>query len=246
MSDYTKSTNFATKDTLPSGDPLKIVKGTEIDTEFNNIAIAVSTKADKASPTFTGTPLSPTASAGTNTAQIATTAFVTTAVTNERTASATLTNKTLTSPIFTTPQVDVINENTSAAGVTVDGVLLKDGVVTGDVVGDVTGNVTGDVTGNAGTVTTITTNQVLAAIAGAEAGAVGTYMNANTVSSTTKYDFGQTVAGSALRPAASLRFAASSGQTSATVPSGTWRCMGYLGRADNVNDNVTTLWLRIS
>lgn len=54
MSNYTKSTNFATKDALPSGDPLKIVKGTEIDTEFNNIATAVATKADLASPTFTG------------------------------------------------------------------------------------------------------------------------------------------------------------------------------------------------
>lgn len=102
MSDYTKSTNFATKDTLPSGDPLKIVKGTEIDTEFNNIATAVATKADKASPTFTGTPVAPTASAGTNTTQIATTAFVTTAVSDERTASATLTNKTLTSPVIGT------------------------------------------------------------------------------------------------------------------------------------------------
>ena len=39
-----------------------------------------STKADLASPTFTGTPAAPTAAAGTNTTQIATTAFVTTAV----------------------------------------------------------------------------------------------------------------------------------------------------------------------
>lgn len=55
MSNYTKSTNFATKDALASGNPLKIVKGTEIDTEFNNIATAIATKADLASPTFTGT-----------------------------------------------------------------------------------------------------------------------------------------------------------------------------------------------
>jgi hypothetical protein len=40
----------------------------------------------------------------------------------------TLTNKTLTSPVLTTPTVDVINEATSAAGVTVDGCLIKDGV----------------------------------------------------------------------------------------------------------------------
>ena len=46
MSDYSKSTNFASKDSLSSGNPLKIVKGTEIDTEFTNIATAIATKAD--------------------------------------------------------------------------------------------------------------------------------------------------------------------------------------------------------
>lgn len=82
MSNYTKSTNFATKDALSSGNPLKIVKGTEIDTEFNNIATAISTKADLASPTFTGTPSLPTGttgvtqSFGNNTTALATTAFV--------------------------------------------------------------------------------------------------------------------------------------------------------------------------
>jgi len=46
MSDYTKSTNFASKDNLSSGNSNKIVKGTEIDTEFNNIATAIATKQD--------------------------------------------------------------------------------------------------------------------------------------------------------------------------------------------------------
>ena len=55
MSSYTKSTNFATKDTLPSGNPLKIVRGVEIDTEFNSIATAIDSKSDSISPTFTGT-----------------------------------------------------------------------------------------------------------------------------------------------------------------------------------------------
>lgn len=55
MSNYTKTTNFATKDSLPSGNAAKIVRGTEIDTEFNNIATASATKADLSSPTFTGT-----------------------------------------------------------------------------------------------------------------------------------------------------------------------------------------------
>ena len=76
MSNYTKATNFATKDTLPTGDSGKIVKGTEIDNEFNAIASAISSKADTASPTFTGTPAAPTATTGSNTTQIATTAYV--------------------------------------------------------------------------------------------------------------------------------------------------------------------------
>ena len=42
------------------------------------------TKANLASPTLTGTPTAPTAAAGTNTTQLATTAFVNTAVTNGR------------------------------------------------------------------------------------------------------------------------------------------------------------------
>ena len=79
MSNYTKATNFTAKDTLPSGDSGKIIKGTEIDVELTAVASAISSKADTNSPTFTGTPLAPTAAAGTNTTQIATTAFATAA-----------------------------------------------------------------------------------------------------------------------------------------------------------------------
>jgi hypothetical protein len=86
LTDYVKSTNFATKDNLSSGNSLKIVKGTEIDTEFNNIATAIATKADLASPTFTGTPTLPTGtiattqSNGNSSTAIATTAFVQAAI----------------------------------------------------------------------------------------------------------------------------------------------------------------------
>ena len=82
MSNYTKSTDFAAKDSLPSGNAGKIVKGTEIDTEFNNIATAVATKADLSSPTFTGTPSLPTGTTGVtqstsdDSTKLATTAFV--------------------------------------------------------------------------------------------------------------------------------------------------------------------------
>ena len=95
MSNYTKATNFATKDTLPTGDSNKIVKGTEIDNEFNAISGAISSKADIASPTFTGTPAAPTATSGSNTTQLANTAFVTAAITDTVTSTTTFTNKTL-------------------------------------------------------------------------------------------------------------------------------------------------------
>lgn len=49
MSNYTKTVNFAAKDALTTGDANKVVKGTEIDTEFNNIATAVATKFDTSS-----------------------------------------------------------------------------------------------------------------------------------------------------------------------------------------------------
>jgi hypothetical protein len=76
MSDYSKATNFTTKDTLPTGNSNKIVKGTELDIEFIAIASAVASKADISSPALLGVPTAPTATVGSNTTQIATTAFV--------------------------------------------------------------------------------------------------------------------------------------------------------------------------
>jgi hypothetical protein len=55
VTDYTKITDFAAKDALSSGNSAKIVNGTEINTEFANIATAVATKSNVSSPTFTGT-----------------------------------------------------------------------------------------------------------------------------------------------------------------------------------------------
>jgi hypothetical protein len=82
MANYVKATNFYTKDALSTGNPSKIIKGSEIDDEFNAIATAISSKADTTSPTFTGTPVAPTATAGNNTTQLATTAFVANALTS--------------------------------------------------------------------------------------------------------------------------------------------------------------------
>ena len=79
MSNYTKTTNFLAKDSLPDADTAKIIRGSEFDTEFNNLVTAVASKANTLSPTLTGIPTAPTAAAGTNTLQVASTAFVTTA-----------------------------------------------------------------------------------------------------------------------------------------------------------------------
>jgi len=83
MSDYTKATNFTLKDGLSTGDPGKVIKGSEIDAEYTAIASAVASKADINSPTFTGTPTLPAGTIATTVAdntdsstKIATTAFV--------------------------------------------------------------------------------------------------------------------------------------------------------------------------
>jgi hypothetical protein len=80
MADYSKATNFTAKDTLPTGNAGKIVKGAEIDTELTAVSNAIASKANINSAGLTGTPTAPTASAGTNTTQLATTAFVTAAL----------------------------------------------------------------------------------------------------------------------------------------------------------------------
>ena len=64
MTNYSKTTNFTAKDSLVSGDANKIVKGAEIDVEFDNIATASATKANIANPTFTGVVSFPDGSAG--------------------------------------------------------------------------------------------------------------------------------------------------------------------------------------
>jgi hypothetical protein len=82
MANYTKATDFQAKDALLTGNPAKIIKGTELNDEFNAIQTAVATKADLASPAFTGNPTAATQTAGNSSTRLATTSFVGTAVTN--------------------------------------------------------------------------------------------------------------------------------------------------------------------
>jgi len=106
MSNYTKSTNFATKDTLTSGDPLKIDRGTEINTEFDNIATAVNSKSDTASPTFTGT-LTASALSVSGTSTLTGVATLT--------AQPTLSSLTASKPVFTDASKGLVSTGTLGA-----------------------------------------------------------------------------------------------------------------------------------
>ncbi len=48
MSNFARGTNFKAKDDLPTGDPGKLAKGTEVDDEFNLVQTAVNSKYDSA------------------------------------------------------------------------------------------------------------------------------------------------------------------------------------------------------
>lgn len=261
MSNYTQSTNFATKDALSSGDPLKIVKGTEINTEFVNISVAIATKADLASPTFTGSPVLPTGatgitqSAGNNSTALSTTAYTDTAITTERTATATLTNKSLTSPTLTgTPVAPTASVNTNTTQVATTAYVVAQ--ISDDAPTKTGGGASGTwniaISGNASTastVTTISTDQVLNATAGASLGAVGTYAFLVRNNDAASLSAGSTAAGSSLiyGSVISVNYynyntAVDGGST--TSPSGTWRLMGEFARASDATK--ASLWLRIS
>lgn len=66
-----------------SGEASQIVAFSHLDATKTELNASIATRAPIASPTFTGTPISPTATVNTNTNQIATTAFVQTSVNNK-------------------------------------------------------------------------------------------------------------------------------------------------------------------
>ena len=79
MSNYNLQIAWSGKDALSDSDPDKIVSGGDFNTEFLAVKTAVNSKADLANTSQVVT--AATASAGTNTNQVATTAFVTSAMT---------------------------------------------------------------------------------------------------------------------------------------------------------------------
>lgn len=79
MSNYSIQNNWAGKDALADSDPNKVISGDLFDVEFTAVQTALNSKADlngSAAQEFSAT----TATAGTNTTQVATTAFVTAAI----------------------------------------------------------------------------------------------------------------------------------------------------------------------
>jgi len=55
MTDYVKITDYAAKDSLLTGNPAKLVKGSEIGADFDAVVVAIASKPNSADPIFTGT-----------------------------------------------------------------------------------------------------------------------------------------------------------------------------------------------
>jgi hypothetical protein len=111
----TAITSTAAELNILDGATLTVTELNYVDGVTSSIQSQLNTKAPSASPAFTGIPTAPTAVAGTNTTQLATTAHVFA----ERTNTTTLTNKTLTNPDINGGTIDgAIIGGSSAAAIT--------------------------------------------------------------------------------------------------------------------------------
>jgi|GEM_PF-2238920 len=275
MTNYVKSTNFATKDNLASGDPLKIVKGTEINTEFDNIAVAVATKAELASPTFTGTVTIPTVaiSAGTITGitdlAVADGGTGASTAENARTnlsAASSGANSDITSITGLTTALTVAQGGTGATTLTANNVVLGNGtsavqfvapgssgnvlVSNGSTWTSGGAGVTSAVAGN-GIAVSSATGAVTISAAAPSSGSIGSYCFAGSPdagNSTIAFTPGTTVAGSTLRIADPSTTVTTSGYDPGF--GGTWQSMGRTSRTFNpCNGNSPSsigLWVRVS
>lgn len=128
MSNYIKAVDFESKDSLTSGNPLKIIKGVEINDEFNAIATAVATKADLTSPNLLGNPTATTQASENNSTRIATTAFVQQEI-NATEASVAITGGTITGVAISalTTDLAVADGGTGVSTLTTNAVLLGNG-----------------------------------------------------------------------------------------------------------------------
>jgi hypothetical protein len=134
VSYYTYTSALGERDTRPTGDPAKIISGSLFDFEFEAIQTGIAAldtaKADKASPTFTGT-----------------STFASVDISGGNIDATIIGATTAAAGSFSTLSV--------SGGITGNLTGNVTGDVTGDVAGSLTGNVTGDVTGDlTGTVLT--------------------------------------------------------------------------------------------
>lgn len=125
MSNYVKAVDYSAKDALASGNPNKIIKGTELNDEFNAIATAVATKADLASPAFLGNPTAVTQPSGNSSSRLATTAFVQQEI-NANEANVAITGGTIAGVAITGLATDlaIADGGTGASSITLNSVIL--------------------------------------------------------------------------------------------------------------------------
>ena len=252
MANYLKVTNFAVKDGLTTSDPNKIVKGSEINFEFDAIQTSINGKADLESPVFTGAPKAPTAPLGTETTQLASTLFVKNAIDAipAGTTVGTLGTQDKDAVDITGGTVSgltqlAIDASAQAATQTSLDVPSRTGA-------GASGTWNINISGSAGSISTANVN---AAIAGSEAGQVGTYAFLRQTSQQSQLPGGEhdVASGYSLEWAGiyeayngALAIFGYAGDGSITpIPAGTWKAMGYGRAASNALSNSATLWLRV-
>jgi hypothetical protein len=254
MTDYTKATNFASKDSLASGNALKIVKGTEIDTEFNSISTAIATKTDNASAAITGGSI-----AGITDLAVADGGTGASTAANARTnlgAAASGANSDITSITGLTTPLTVAQGGIGAATLTANYVLLGNGTSAPQTVAPSTsGNVltsngtTWQSTASNGGVTSV--NSVTGAVSTVALYDIGSFIFGRPANAT-NYAVNSTIAGSSLyavsnnchyyNPTSTWNSFTTGAPTQTLVNTGSWRCVSPAGGDSTWGE--AGLWVR--
>jgi len=241
LTDYTKATNFTSKDSLSTGNPLKIVKGTEIDTEFNNIQTAVATKTDNANAAITGGSIT-----GITDLAVADGGTGASTAANARTnlsAAASGANSDITSITGLTTALTASQGGTGITSSGTNGNLLTSNGTTW--VSSAPSGVTSSVAGN-GISVSASTGAVTFSLGAPSQGSIGSYV----IGGSTSYGvFGSGVA--TIGSSYSSMYAckqSTSGADSALSLSGTWLCVSTINLLFKVGCNLYAagLFVRIS